>query len=273
MYIAELAPPAWRGRLVGFFQVNIVFGILLAYISNAYLATLHLAAVEWRWQLGVSGIPAALFLAMLFLIPRSPRWLLTQSREAEPMHVLHLIGVADPHLERSEIVRSLKEEGEGADDSLTSRRYRLPVLLALSVGMFSQLMGINAVLYYLNDIFSPAGASRISGNLQAIAVGGTNLVATLLAMSIIDKFGRRKLLLTGTVGLILCLSAIGYTFYTHTHLELLVWLLMGFIACLFLHLHDASRRSPDRLLLSGDCTHLSGRDAAQNLRGLISEVI
>ncbi|MDQ2834101.1 MAG: sugar porter family MFS transporter [Acidobacteriota bacterium] len=231
MYIAELAPANWRGRLVGFFQVNVVVGILLAYISNAFLGALHLGAAEWRWQLGVSGIPAVLFLAALFAIPRSPRWLLTKSRNVEALEVLRLTGVPDPEREMKDIITALKEEGTGTTDSLTSRKYRLPVMVALTVGMFSQLTGINAVLYYLNNIFALAGASKISGDLQAIAVGATNLVATLIAMSIIDRFGRKKLLLSGTVGLIACLSAIGYIFYTRQHLHLLVWLLMGFIAC------------------------------------------
>jgi sugar porter (SP) family MFS transporter len=231
MYIAEIAPPTWRGRLVGFFQVNIVVGILLAYMSNAYLATLHLGALEWRYKLGVSGIPAVLFMATLFFIPRSPRWLLTQSRDGEALRVLAMTGVADPQRERDEIVRALQEEGTGSTDSLLAKRYRLPVMVAFTVGMFSQLTGINAVLYYLNDIFTLAGANKFSGNLQAIVVGATNLVATLAAMSIIDRFGRKKLLLTGTVGLFACLSGIGYIFYTRHHLNLLIWLLMGFIAC------------------------------------------
>ncbi len=231
MYIAEIAPASWRGRLVGSFQVNIVVGILLAYISNAYIATLHLGAMEWRYQLGVSGLPAIFFLCTLFLIPRSPRWLLTQSRDVEALRILALTGVEDPEKERAEITRALREEGTGTTDSLLAKKYRLPVMVALTVGMFSQLTGINAVLYYLNDIFAFAGATKISGNLQAIMVGATNLVATLLAMSIIDRFGRKKLLLTGTVGLIGCLSAIGWIFYTRQHLNLLVWLLMAFIAC------------------------------------------
>ncbi len=231
MYIAELAPADWRGRLVGFFQVNVVVGILLAYISNAGLGTLHLGMTEWRWQLGVSAIPATLFLIMLFFIPRSPRWLLTQSRDAEALEVLRTMGALEPELEMRQIIAALREEGTGVQDSLMSRKYRVPVMVAITVGMFSQLTGINAVLYYLNDIFSFAGASRVSANLQAIAVGATNLVATLAAMSIIDKFGRKKLLLIGTVGLIVCLSSIGYIFQTHQHLNLLVWLLMAFIAC------------------------------------------
>ena len=230
MYIAELAPTKWRGRLVGFFQVNIVVGILLAYISNALLGTLHLGAAEWRWQLGVSGVPAILFLLALFVIPRSPRWLLTQGQNEEALKVLQLTGVDDPRREMNGIIEAIREEGTGPSDAITARKYRLPVFIAITVGMFSQLTGINAVLYYLNDIFTLAGASKFSGNVQAIAVGATNLVATLVAMSIIDKFGRKKLLLGGTVGLITCLLAIGYILKTRHHLELLVWLLMGFIA-------------------------------------------
>ena len=233
MYIAELAPANWRGRLVGFFQVNIVVGILLAYVSNAYIGTLHFGASQWRWDLGVSGIPAVLFLITLFFIPRSPRWLMTQNRDDEAFQVLQLTGAGDARAEVTRIRRALDEEEAGgtAGDSLLSARYRKPVVIAFTVGMFSQLSGINAVLYYLNDIFTLAGASTFSANLQAIAVGATNLIATLLAMSIIDKVGRKKLLLTGTVGLFVCLSTIGYCFYTHRHLNLLVYLVMAFIAC------------------------------------------
>ena len=231
MYIAEIAPTSWRGRLVGFFQVNIVVGILLAYLSNAYIGTLHFGANEWRWELGVSGIPAILFLIALFFIPRSPRWLLTQGRDQEALSILEMTSAGEGLQELNRIKRALQEEGTGAADSLWSPKYRRPVILALTVGLFSQLTGINAVLYYLNDIFAAAGASKLSGNIQAIAVGATNLVATLIAMSIIDRFGRKKLLLTGTVGLTFCLAAIGYIFQTRNHLELLVWLLMAFIAC------------------------------------------
>ena len=238
MYIAEIAPPKWRGRLVGFFQVNIVVGILIAYISNFVIAAIHLGAVEWRWQLGVSAVPAMLFLIMLFFIPRSPRWLTTQSRLDEAYAVLELTGVEYPQAELEEIKQSLHLDLNGKQDSLWSRKYLLPIFLAWTVGMFCQLTGINAILYYLNDIFSLAGASKMSGNLQAIAVGAMNLVATLLAMSVIDKFGRKKLLLFGTVGLALCLTVIGELFRTHSHLNMLVWLLMIYIA-LFAISHGA----------------------------------
>ncbi len=230
MYIAEIAPPDWRGRLVGFFQVNIVVGILLAYVSNAIIGSRHLGALEWRWMFGVSAIPAVLFLITLFVIPRSPRWLVTQSSLHEALSILKLTGVPQAQEELDEIVASVHLERAGTPDPLFSRQYFKPIVIAFTVGMFSQLSGINAVLYYLNDIFTLAGATKISGNLQAIAVGATNLVFTLLAMSVIDKFGRKKLLLIGTVGLGICLSLIAYVFYTHTHLDWLVWLLMAFIA-------------------------------------------
>ena len=126
MYIAELAPAEWRGRLVGFFQVNVVVGILIAYISNAALGALHLGAVEWRWQLGVSALPALLFFGMLFAIPRSPRWLMTQSRSAEALSVLRKMGVLDPELEIQQIVAALREEGTGPTDSLTAGKYKFP---------------------------------------------------------------------------------------------------------------------------------------------------
>ena len=230
MYIAEIAPPEWRGRLVGFFQVNIVVGILLAYVSNAIIGSMHLGALEWRWMFGVSAIPALLFLITLFVIPRSPRWLVTQSNLDEALSVLRLTGVTQAKEELDEIVASVHLERAGTPDPLFSRQYLKPIIIAFTVGMFSQLSGINAVLYYLNDIFTLAGATKVSGNLQAIAVGATNLVFTLLAMAVIDKLGRKKLLLTGTVGLGICLTLISYVFYTHSHLNWLVWLLMAFIA-------------------------------------------
>ncbi len=231
MYIAEISPPEWRGRLVGFFQVNIVVGILLAYISNAFIGSRHLGVNDWRWMFGASGVPAVLFLIMLFVIPRSPRWLVTQSNLKEALEVLRLTGVTKPQEELDEIVASVHLERSAASDPLFSRQYRKPIIIAWTVGMFSQLSGINAILYYLNDIFALAGASRIGSDVQAIAVGATNLVATLIAMALIDKLGRKKLLLTGTVGLAICLTIISVLFFTKQHLAWLVWLLMAYIAC------------------------------------------
>lgn len=231
MYIAEISPANWRGRLVGFFQTNIVIGILLAYLSNFLIATAHLGPYEWRVQLGVSGIPAILFLVALFRIPRSPRWLVMQKALEEALDVLRLTGSADPRGELDEIVSSVHLERSAATEPLFSRQYAKPIFLAWTMGMFCQLSGINAILYYLNDIFALAGATGVSGDIQAVAVGAVNLVGTLAAMSIIDKVGRKKLLLTGTAGLVVCLAAIAYIFMTHEHMNWLVWLLMAYIAC------------------------------------------
>ncbi len=230
VYIAELAPAQWRGRLVGMFQVNIVVGILLAYFSNFVIAELHTGAMQWRWQLGIAAIPAILFLIMLFGIPRSSRWLVTQDRIDEARQVLQMMGTPNSEEELKEIVASIHLERASRSEPLFSWKYRKPIFLAATIGMFNQLSGINAILYYLNDIFAAAGFSRVSGDLQAVAIGATNLVSTLLAMTVIDKLGRKKLLLFGSVGTAICLAGVAAVFFTKSHYELLVWLLVAYIA-------------------------------------------
>jgi sugar porter (SP) family MFS transporter len=229
MYIAEIAPAKWRGRLVGFFQFNVVLGILLAYLSNYVIGTRELGAAEWRWKLGISAIPAIFFLAMLFGIPRSPRWLAKKGRTDEARDVLRLIGEQDYERELQEIVASIDAEHH-QHDSLWNRQYRLPVFLAMTIGMFNQLSGINAILYYLNPIFEDAGFSKVSADLRSVAIGATNLVFTMLAMTLIDKVGRKKLLLTGAVGTASCLAGVAAVFLTNQHQEYLVWLLAAYIA-------------------------------------------
>jgi MFS transporter, SP family, arabinose:H+ symporter len=230
MYIAEVSPAKWRGRLVGFFQFNVVSGILLAYLSNYLLGTAGLGAAEWRWKLGVSALPATLFLAMLFTIPRSPRWLVQKGRAPEARSVLEAIGEENVDAELQDIVASIDAEHGHGSEPLFSYKYRLPIFLAVSIAMFNQLSGINAILYYLNDIFAKAGFSKVSGDLQAVAIGATNLLFTILAMSIIDKVGRRFLLLVGSVGTAACLGGVAYIFSSAKHEGVLVWLLVGFIA-------------------------------------------
>ncbi len=231
MYIAEIAPASWRGRLVGFFQFNVVAGILLAYLSN-YLVGLQQFGVdmEWRWKLGVSAIPAALFFLMLFTIPRSPRWLVKKRRVTEAREVLRLSGEENFEQELREIVESIDAEHGLGDEPLFQHKYRLPIFLAVTIGMFNQLAGINAILYYLNDIFAYAGYSKVSSDLQAVAVGLTNLIFTVLAMSIIDRAGRTKLLLTGAAGMAICLSGVALVFATNQRHDLLLWLLIAYIA-------------------------------------------
>jgi SP family arabinose:H+ symporter-like MFS transporter len=230
MYIAEISPAKWRGRLVGLFQFNVVFGILLAYFSNYLISLAHLGAVEWRWDLGVAAFPAALFFVMLFTIPRSPRWLVKKGRVDEARTVLRMTGDENYEHDLQEIVESIDVEQKHAAEKLFTRKYAFPIFLAVSIGMFNQLSGINAILYYLNDIFAHAGFSRVSGNLQAVAIGATNLAFTMIAMSVIDKLGRKTLLLVGSVGTAICLAGVSAIFFTHSHESLLVWLLVGYIA-------------------------------------------
>ena len=230
MYIAEIAPAKWRGRLVGLFQFNVVFGILLAYFSNYLIALRHLSANEWRWDLGVAAFPAALFFAMLFAIPRSPRWLVKQGRVIEARAVLQMTGDENCERDLQEIVESIDVEQKQTAEKLFSKKYAFPLFLAVSIGMFNQLSGINAILYYLNDIFAHAGFSRISGNLQAVAIGATNLTFTVIAMAVIDKLGRKTLLLVGSVGTAACLVGVSAIFFAHQHENVLVWLLIGYIA-------------------------------------------
>jgi SP family arabinose:H+ symporter-like MFS transporter len=230
VYIAELAPAKTRGRLVGTFQINIVIGILLAYLSNYCIGRLGLGAAEWRWQLGIAALPAVLFLVLLFGIPTSSRWLVTQKRVDEARGVLEMMGAENPEAELREIVDSIHLERLETSEPLFSWKYRFPLFLAITIGMFNQLSGINAILYYLNDIFAAAGYSKMSGDLQAVAVGGMNLAATLAGMSVIDKLGRRTLLLIGSVGTAACLWGVSWVFFTNSHQSYLLVFLVAYIA-------------------------------------------
>ncbi len=229
VYIAEVSPAPRRGRLVGLFQINIVVGILLAYFSNYCVARMSLGTDEWRWQLGIAAAPALLFLFLLFGIPRSPRWLVTKGRLDEAHRVLQMIGSSHPDEELREILESIDFEKSLAAEPVFSHKYRYPIFLAITIGMFNQLSGINAILYYLNDIFGAAGFSKVSGELQAVAVGCMNLIATLFAMSLIDKLGRKTLLLIGSVGTAICLAGVSAIFFANRFQNYLLWLLLFYI--------------------------------------------
>ena len=229
VYIAELAPAKWRGRMVGLFQINIVIGILLAYASNYGIARLNFGATQWRWQLGIAGIPAVLFLLLLYAIPRSSRWLVTQSRIDEAREVLRMMGSPDYESELKEIIDSIHLERSSKDEPLFRWKYRLPIFLAVSIGLFNQLSGINAILYYVNDIFDAGGFSSLSADKQAVIIGSMNLIATVGAMLVIDMLGRKTLLLIGSVGTSISLAGVAAVFLSHSHQSSLVWLLVGFI--------------------------------------------
>jgi len=230
MYIAEIAPPKLRGRLVGFFQFNIVFGILLAYFSNYEIGTMGFGDAEWRWKMGIAALPALLFFMLLFAIPESPRWLAKRGRVGEAEDVLMSSGDPNYRHNLAEIVKSVDETHGSADEALFSPKYYLPIFLAVSIAFFNQFTGINAILYYTNFIFAKAGFTKVSGDLQTVAVGATNLLFTIVAMTVIDRIGRKKLLLIGSVGMAFSLSGVAAVFFSGTHQDLLVWCLVGFIA-------------------------------------------
>jgi sugar porter (SP) family MFS transporter len=166
---------------------------------------------------------------MLFGIPRSPRWLAKKGRLDEAREVLRITGEENYDQELADIVASIDAEHH-AGESLFKKAYAFPIFLAVSIAMFNQLSGINAILYYLNTIFAQAGFSKVSSDLQAVAIGATNLTFTMFAMTLIDRVGRKKLLLIGAVGTALCLAGVSYVFLSHSHESLLVWLLVAYIA-------------------------------------------
>lgn len=229
VYIAEISPAGWRGRMVGMFQINIVVGILLAYLSNSIVQHLSLGAIEWRAEFGVAILPALLFLVMLFGIPQSPRWLITQDQADQARAVLSQIGESNPDAALREIADAVQRARAEHGESLFVRRYAFPIFLAFSIGALNQLSGINAILYYLNDIFASAGFTALSGGAQAVAIGLVNMLATLVAMSVIDKMGRKKLLLIGSVGCAAALAGVTAIFAREQHQNWLLPLLIVYI--------------------------------------------
>jgi MFS transporter, SP family, xylose:H+ symportor len=217
MYVAEISPARLRGRLVAVTQLNIVLGILAAFFSNYWLAGLGLGEAEWRWMFGVEAFPAAAFFFLLFLTPQSPRWLVAHGRADEAAAVLARMGsdAASVEAEVQEIRRSLDLEHHSLAEPLFQRAYRRPVLLVIAIAAFNQLSGINAVLYYAPAVFRMAGSGQDAALLQSVLVGGSNLVFTLLAMALIDRVGRRRLMLAGSIGYIVTLATTAWAFYRY----------------------------------------------------------
>jgi sugar porter (SP) family MFS transporter len=201
VYITEIAPAQRRGVLVAIAQLNIVLGILAAYFSNYIVG--HFVGLNnpdvWRWMFGVMAVPSVLFLAASLVIPESPRWLVKRGRRDRAEEILGRLGHEDPALEVADIEASLQHELAGRHESLWQRKYLAPLLIAFMVAAFNQLDGINAVIYYTADIFKMAGADRTSALMQSVIVGVTNLVMTIVGMMLIDRVGRKILLLVGSV--------------------------------------------------------------------------
>jgi len=217
MYIAEISPAKFRGRLVAVTQFNIVLGILLAFFSNYIISGLELGAIEWRWMFGVEAIPAVIFFMLLYVIPKSPRWLIANGNLEEAKEVLAQCGTDTGNIEDeiSEIQNSLDIEHLSLKEAFFQKKYMKPILLAVAIAMFNQLSGINALMYYAPHIFKMAGAEAGSALLQTVAVGGTNLILTMVALTVIDHFGRKKLMLVGSVGYIISLGMTAWAFYTY----------------------------------------------------------
>ena len=232
MYIAEIAPPESRGRLVALAQLNIVVGILVAYVSNSLveLAVGGPDSAAWRVMLGAPVLPALIFYALTFGMPESPRWLVARGRRDDALAVLRRVGASDPAGVVGEVVASLRGETDAAREPFFTARYRRPILLALMVATFNQVSGINALIYYTADIFAMAGAARTSALWQSVIIGVTNLAFTLLAMSVIDRVGRRRLLLIGSVGLAVCLFVAAWALETKAAGALVLVSLIGYIA-------------------------------------------
>ncbi|WP_024460944.1 sugar porter family MFS transporter [Marinimicrobium sp. LS-A18] len=231
MYIAEISPAAMRGRLVAINQLNVVGGILLAFLSNYVIGLSIDDATAWRWMLGIEAVPAALFLALLFLIPYSPRWLVKKGRTLEAHDVLVKMGEPNVEQELADIERSLVDDDNGASDRLFQRKYMFPIFCAWAIAMFNQLSGINALMYYAPRIFESAGFSTEASLLQAVLVGGTNFMFTVIALFMIDKLGRRPLLFIGSIGTAASLFLVSFQFMAEEISgSLVLYGLLGFIA-------------------------------------------
>ena len=216
IYTAEIAPPRLRGRLVGLVQFNVVLGILLAYLSNYIIEQTMPSAVAWRWMLGVEAVPAALFLMLLFTIPESPRWLFLRGRRDEARINLERLSTTTQEAAEAEqeILQAMAEDASRSGKvPFFVVRHRRVILLAVAIAAFNQLSGINAIMYYAPDIFRMAGATGDVALIQAIAVGGMNLIATMVALTLIDRFGRRKLMLVGSLGYLVSLGTIAMLFF------------------------------------------------------------
>lgn len=210
-YISEIAPAKNRGKLVSLYQFNIVLGILIAFLSN-YLIS-GTSENDWRWMLGVQAIPAIIYTLFVLSIPRSPRWLISRFRINEAKQVLNFINPNDdPEILISQITNT---NSETPKENIFMKKYRFPLILAFLVAFFNQMSGINAFLYYAPRIFGEAGLGEKTALLSSIGIGITNMIFTLLGVSLIDKVGRRTLMYIGSVGYIISLGLVTTAFYFH----------------------------------------------------------
>ncbi|MCA0366254.1 MAG: sugar porter family MFS transporter [Bacteroidetes bacterium] len=209
LYISEIAPAQKRGRLVAMFQFNIVFGILMAYLSNFLLSGIGENA--WRWMLGVQALPSLIFIITVFFIPESPRWLILKRGDISTARTI-LITIDGESAEK--IIESIKNTRSKVKVNLFQKVYSKPILLAVLFAVFNQVSGINAIIYFAPRIFEMAGIGKDSALLSSAGIGLINLVSTLFGITLIDKFGRKVLMIAGSSGLILTLILVAQAFYT-----------------------------------------------------------
>ena len=215
MYISEIAPADKRGRLVALFQFNIVFGILIAYLSNYLLQ--GIGPLAWRWMLGVESFPAIFFLVMVLFVPESPRWLIIKKNNVEDARrTLEIINGGDKADELVEAIIGSRHERKEDRGLFSSGQYNFPIMLAVLFAVFNQVSGINAIIYYAPRIFEMTGLGKSSELLSPAGLGIFNFIFTLVALRFIDQFGRRKLMLIGSFGLIITLALVSFSFYTQS---------------------------------------------------------
>lgn len=229
MYIAEIAPAKKRGRLVALFQMNVVLGILIAFISN-YLISINVEINAWRWMLGIEAIPAILFLFLLIPVPGTPRWLVLKGKVEKAKEVLTRFGESDVEREIKEIQEALEAEKGISRVKLFTGHHSFPVMLAILIAVFNQFSGINAIMYYAPRIFEIAGLDRTSALFQSVSIGLTNMIFTIAAMFVIDKLGRKKLLLIGSIGMFVTLMIVAVSFLAEIGGLVVLIGLVGFIA-------------------------------------------
>lgn len=233
VYISEISTAQTRGRLTAMYQFNIVFGILIAFISNYLIGIIFDESVAWRWMLGIEGLPALIYTIMVFKIPNSPRWLLMKSRaDAVVIESITLLGIAKDkasiHLEQIKV--ALYDTTEKKKESLFSGKYNRPLMLAFLIAFFNQLSGINFVLYYAPEILERAGLASGESLFSSISIGVINLIFTFVGISLIDKLGRKQLMYIGSIGYIVSLSMVGWCFYSGASSVLLLTFILIFIA-------------------------------------------
>jgi sugar porter (SP) family MFS transporter len=231
IYISEISTPVTRGKLGALYQFNIVFGILIAFLSNYFLQGVG-GANDWRWMLGVLAVPSIIYTALVFGISESPRWLITQKNDqAAAKKIMLQIGVVDVDAEVASIIKSNQHDStSGKASEFFNAKHKKIIFLAFLIAFFNQVSGINFILYYAPEILEKAGLAAKESLFNSIAIGGTNLIFTFVGLYLIDRLGRKTLLLIGSFGYIISLSLVSYAFYAHTGPIFLMTFLLLFIA-------------------------------------------